>query len=59
MLLEKLFYEKNSNLSITLQEYRKLKSIHKGPMLRQALKKMMIKFKETGELGMLQGRGLN
>ncbi|GBN03904.1 hypothetical protein AVEN_221701-1 [Araneus ventricosus] len=55
-LLTKLFYKNDSNLSTSLREYRSLKSLRKGPMSRQALKRMITKFEETGELGVLQGR---
>ncbi|GBN77288.1 hypothetical protein AVEN_170385-1 [Araneus ventricosus] len=53
----KLFYQNDSNLSTSLREYRRLKSLRKGHMLRQALKKMITKFEETGEFGVLQGKG--
>lgn len=56
-LLVKLFYQNGNNLSSALREYRRLKGLRKGPMSRQALKKMMTKFEETGELRVLQGRG--
>ncbi|GBN06495.1 hypothetical protein AVEN_140577-1 [Araneus ventricosus] len=58
-LLTKLFHENDSNLSTALPEYRRLKGLQKGPMSRQALKKMITKFEEAGELGVLQGRCRN
>ncbi|GBM52533.1 hypothetical protein AVEN_230564-1 [Araneus ventricosus] len=57
VLLIKMFFQNGSNLSTALREYRRLKGLRKGPMLRQALKKMITKIEETWELGVLQGRG--
>ena len=56
-LLIKLFYQNGSNLSIALREYRRLNCLRKGPMSRQALKKMIQKFEETEVLGVMRGRG--
>ncbi|GBN16768.1 hypothetical protein AVEN_156101-1 [Araneus ventricosus] len=56
-LLMKLFYQNNSNLSTALREYHHLNGLRKQPMSRRALKKMITKFEETGELGVLQGKG--
>lgn len=56
-LLVKLFYQNGGNLSTALREYRRLKCLRKGPMSRQALKKMIQKFEETGDLGVMRRRG--
>ncbi|GBM99497.1 hypothetical protein AVEN_119776-1 [Araneus ventricosus] len=55
-ILMKFFYQNGSNLSTAMREYRRLEGLRKVLKSRQALKKMITKFKETGELGMLQGR---
>ncbi|GBM40408.1 hypothetical protein AVEN_122628-1 [Araneus ventricosus] len=55
-LLTKLFHENDSNLSTALREYRRFKGLQKGPMSRQALKKMITKCEDAGELGVLKGR---
>ncbi|GBM41905.1 hypothetical protein AVEN_13623-1 [Araneus ventricosus] len=47
-LLMKLFYRNGSNLSTALREYQRLKSLRKGPMSRQALRKMITKFEGLG-----------
>ncbi|GBN13602.1 hypothetical protein AVEN_260752-1 [Araneus ventricosus] len=56
VLLTKLFHQNDSNLSTALRDYRRLKGLQKGTMSRQALKKMITKFEDAGELGVLQGR---
>ncbi|GFW28799.1 hypothetical protein TNCV_201221 [Trichonephila clavipes] len=40
-----------------LREYHHLKDLPKGPISRIDLKKMIMKFQETGDLGVLPGRG--
>ena len=55
-LLIKLFYQFGGNLSTALGENRRLNCLHKGPMSRQALKKIIQKFEETGDLFVMRGR---
>ncbi|GFT35979.1 uncharacterized protein TNCV_4342891 [Trichonephila clavipes] len=40
-----------------LREYRRLKDLRKGPISRIDLRKMIMKFEEAGNLGVLPGRG--
>ncbi|GFX53687.1 hypothetical protein TNCV_1596331 [Trichonephila clavipes] len=46
----KLFYQYGSNHSAALREYRRLKHLRKGPKLRIDLRKIIMKFEETGDL---------
>ena len=55
--LIKLFYQNGSNLSIALRDYRRLNCLRKGSKSRQALRKIIQKFQETGDSGIMQGRG--
>ncbi|GFW91783.1 hypothetical protein TNCV_3400431 [Trichonephila clavipes] len=48
-LLAKLLSERQQNL-VVLREYRRLKDQRKGSILRIGLRKMIRKFKETGDL---------
>ena len=56
-LLVKLFYVNSSKSSAALREYRCMKGLRRGPMSTNGLKKMMIKFENTGDLGVAPGRG--
>lgn len=57
VLLVKLFYQDNNNSLAALHEYCRLKGLRKGPMLKNNLKKTIMKFEETGELGVLLEKG--
>ena len=48
-LLVKLFYLNGSKSSTTLREYRRMKGLRSGPMSTNGLKKMMMKFDNTGD----------
>ena len=52
----KLFHQNGGNLSTTFHAYRRLNCLRKGPMSTQALKKMIQKFEETGDLRVMQER---
>ncbi|GFV93907.1 hypothetical protein TNCV_1811621 [Trichonephila clavipes] len=39
-----------------LRKYRRLKNLQKGPISRIGLRKMVMKFEETGDMGVLPGR---
>ncbi|GFX40200.1 hypothetical protein TNCV_4318351 [Trichonephila clavipes] len=41
---------------VALQEYHRLKDLRKGPISSIGLRKMIMKFEETGDLGVLPGR---
>ncbi|GFW73047.1 hypothetical protein TNCV_831661 [Trichonephila clavipes] len=41
----------------SLRENRRLKDLRKGPTSKNGLRKMIMKFEETGNLGVLPGRG--
>ncbi|GFX88480.1 uncharacterized protein TNCV_2279481 [Trichonephila clavipes] len=56
-LLVKLFYESKGNAAAALREFRRLKNLRKGPLLPQALKRMIAEFEKTGHLGVQPGRG--
>lgn len=56
-LLVKLFYENKGNAPAALREFRRLKDLRKGPLLPQALRRMIARFEETGHLGVQPGRG--
>ena len=60
-LLVKLFYLNGSKSSAALREYRHMKGLRRGPMSTNGLKKkkvmMMMKFENTGDLGVAPGRG--
>ncbi|GFV36886.1 DUF4817 domain-containing protein [Trichonephila clavipes] len=56
-LLVKLFYESKGNAAAALREFRPLKNLRKGPLLPQALKRMIARFEKTGHLGVQPGRG--
>ncbi|GFT32039.1 hypothetical protein TNCV_3468721 [Trichonephila clavipes] len=49
--------DNGSNHLAALCEYRRLKDLQKGLISRIGLRKMIIKFEETGNLSMLPGRG--
>ncbi|GFW88899.1 uncharacterized protein TNCV_2683331 [Trichonephila clavipes] len=55
-LVVKLFYQNGSNHLAALREYRRLKDLQKGALSRIDLRKMIMKFEETGDLGVLPGR---
>ena len=40
-----------------LREYRCINGLRRGPMLANGLKKMMMKFENTGDFGVAPGRG--
>ncbi|GFW59740.1 uncharacterized protein TNCV_4718321 [Trichonephila clavipes] len=47
-MLVKLFYQNGSNHLAALREYRRLKDLRKGSTARIGLRKMIMKFEETG-----------
>ena len=57
VLLVKLFYFNGSKSSAALREYRCMKELRRGPMSTNGLKKMMMKFENTGDFGVAPGRG--
>ncbi|GFT46165.1 DUF4817 domain-containing protein [Trichonephila clavipes] len=57
-LLVKLFYESRGNATAALREFRRLKNLRKGPLLPQALKRMITRFEKTEHIGVQPGRGL-
>ncbi|GFT09979.1 uncharacterized protein TNCV_1114401 [Trichonephila clavipes] len=56
-LLVKLLYHNGSNYLAALREYHHLKDLRKDLIPRTGLREMIMKFEETGGLGMLPGRG--
>ncbi|GFS83592.1 uncharacterized protein TNCV_1658011 [Trichonephila clavipes] len=56
-LLVKLFYESKGNAAAALREFCRLKNLRKGPLLPQALKRMIARFEETGHFGVQPSRG--
>ncbi|GFX54935.1 uncharacterized protein TNCV_3318521 [Trichonephila clavipes] len=56
-LLVKLFYESKGNAAAALREFRRLKNLRKGPLLPQALKRMIARFEKTGHIGVQPSRG--
>ncbi|GBM63519.1 hypothetical protein AVEN_73796-1 [Araneus ventricosus] len=46
-LLVKLFYENEGNAAAALREFRRLKNLRKGPLLPQALRRMITRFEKT------------
>ncbi|GFS72804.1 DUF4817 domain-containing protein [Trichonephila clavipes] len=56
-LLMKLFYESKGNAAADLREFRRLKNLLKGPLLPQALKRMIVRFEKTGHLDVQPVRG--
>ena len=56
-LLVKLYYQTNDNASAALREYRRLKGLRKGPMTIAGLRKMVLRFENSGTLQVLPGRG--
>ncbi|GFX12675.1 uncharacterized protein TNCV_3157961 [Trichonephila clavipes] len=56
-LLRKLFYESKGNAAAALREFRRLKNLRKGPLLPQALKRMIAPLEKTGHLSVQTGRG--
>ncbi|GFT48089.1 hypothetical protein TNCV_178591 [Trichonephila clavipes] len=51
-------YANGSHLLAALGEYRRcLKDLQKGPISRIDLRKMIMKFKDSGDSGLLPGRG--
>ncbi|GFW36854.1 DUF4817 domain-containing protein [Trichonephila clavipes] len=56
-LLVKLFYESKGNAATALREFRRLKNLRKGPLLPQALKRMIALLEKTGHLGVQPSRG--
>ena len=55
-LLVKLFYE-NGNAATAFRKLRQIKNLCKGPLLPQTLKRMITRFKKTGDLRVQPGRG--
>ena len=56
-LLEKLFYENKGNAAAALRKFRLIKNLRKGPLLPQALKRMIARLEKTGDLRIQPARG--
>ena len=56
-LLVKLFNENKGNAAVALQKFRLIKNLRKGPLLPQALNRMIARFGKTGDLRVKPGRG--
>ena len=56
-LLVKLFYENKGNAAAALRKFRLIKNLRKGPLLPQALKRMIARLEKTGDLRIQPGRG--
>ena len=53
----KLFYSNNSyNSSVMLHQHRRLKGLRKGPIPKNGLKNMIMKFEEKGDLHVMLGK---
>ena len=57
VLLVKLFYENKGNAAAAFRKFRLIKNLRKGKLLPQALKRMIARFKKTGDLRVQTGRG--
>ena len=55
-LLVTLFYENKENAATGLRKIRLIKNLFKGPLLPQALKRMIARFEKTGDLRVQPGR---
>ena len=55
-LVVKLFYQYSSNSLAALLEFQHFKGIVKKAHIEIGLKKMIMKFEKTGDLGVLPGR---
>ncbi|GFX43288.1 hypothetical protein TNCV_2389961 [Trichonephila clavipes] len=55
--LVKLYYRNSEKAAAAVKEFLRLKKQRRGPMSERALKNMMVKFEQTGKLGVLPGRG--
>ncbi|GFT93954.1 hypothetical protein TNCV_2133401 [Trichonephila clavipes] len=56
-LLVKQYYRSSENAVAAVRESHRLKKQQRGPMTKRAPKDMMVKFKKTGQIGALPGRG--
>ncbi|GFX87584.1 DUF4817 domain-containing protein [Trichonephila clavipes] len=56
-LINNYAQDQQSNAAAALREFRRLKNLRKGPLLPQALKRMITRFEKTGHLGVQPGRG--
>ena len=56
-LLVKLFHLNDSKSSAALRKYRRMKGLRRGHMSTNGLKKMMMKFENTGDFSVAPGRG--
>ena len=56
-LLVKLLYGKKGNAEASLWKFHLIKNLGKGPLLPQALKRIIARFKITGDLRVQPGRG--
>ena len=57
LLLVNLFYENKGNSAAALWKFRLIKNLRKGPLLPQALKRIIVRFVITGDLRVQPGRG--
>ena len=53
----KLFYLNGSKSSAALREYCCMKGLRRGPMSTNGLKKMIMKFENTGDFSVAPGKG--
>ena len=58
-LLVKLFYENKGTAPVSLLKFRLLKNLRKGPLLPQALMRLIAPFEITGDLRVQPTRGRN
>jgi len=47
-LLVKLYYQNHDSSATALRRFRKLKNFKSGPMTTEGLRKMVLKFEQTG-----------
>lgn len=56
-LLVKLYYQNDDSAATALRRFRTLKNLRTGPMTTEGLRKMVLKFEQTGSLSLKPGRG--
>lgn len=56
-LLVKLYYQRNENANAALREFRRVKTLRRGPMSITNLRNMIQRFETTGSLARHPGRG--
>ena len=58
-LLVKLFYENKGKAAAALRKFRLIKNLRKGPLLPQAVKRMIARFEKTGDLRVVPVEDVN